>query len=265
MSDKNFVLSGKVHKGSFSDGFITYVVGFKKERRQKMHARFLALGEPCIIYDGVQDDDERLIEVQLAIPKVTREELRIIAVMLSHLDTLRHFYEQTDLEYGIFCEDDIHVHKKYREVIKDILTDIANKSDENFDCVLLGYLSSFPIHEGINGYGFAFPPTFHKKEEKEYFYHRYPENHFGAQMYMLTREHVKYLLETFTLDYCIKSFQPNSGLLPYNPDFTLTKKGNRVLVRPMVAVEEYRNYDDDTHGTFHQKSFNYHYDPNVYE
>jgi hypothetical protein len=264
MNNLNFVLSGKVHRKSFLDNFITYIVGFKKENRQKMHDRFFKINETCVIYNGVQDDDNRLLEIKLALPNVTKSELRIVAVMLSHLDLLRHFYEQTDLEYGIFCEDDIHINKNYRTVIKEIIYDIEVKSKQSFDCILLGYLSSYPIHEGISSFPFAFPPSYHKSEEKEYYYHRYPEGLFGAQMYMLSRKHVKNLLETYTIDYCIKSLQPDSGLQPFNPDFTLTKSGNRVLVRPMVAIEEFRNYEDPVHGNFHQKSFNYHFDSNVY-
>jgi saccharopine dehydrogenase (NAD+, L-lysine-forming) len=220
-----------------------YVINFNDEaRRERMLSRFSKLGtkEPHFV-DPVFTSDPRLHEAQ---------HKRTCSIMLQHLDSLKHFLEQTDKEFCIVCEDDIHISKNFRKDLPEIIEQFVAM---DLDILLLGYLSMYPIDTETNAH---FAP---KSRSKKYKYANYPDDLWGSQMYMMSRKHAKNILDNFGPEYILK------GELPYNPDWILTKTGNRALIVPMIAVEEGDTKTD--HGgqnEFHRRCFECNYDANMY-
>jgi hypothetical protein len=60
-------------------------------------------------------------------------------------------------------------------------------------------------------------------------------------MYLISRSYAKYLLKTFTVEYALAN-PPTFG---YSSDWVMTKNGVRVLINPMIAVEEGINKSSD--------------------
>jgi hypothetical protein len=220
-----------------------YVINFNDEaRRERMLSRFSKLGtkEPYFV-DPVFITDPRLHEAQ---------HKRTCSIMLQHLDSLRHFLEQTDKEFCIVCEDDIHISKNFRKDLPEIIEQFVAM---DLDILLLGYLSMHPVDTETNAH---FTP---KSRSKKYKYANYPDDLWGSQMYMMSRKHAKNILDNFGPEYILK------GELPYNPDWILTKTGNRALIVPMIAVEEGDTKTD--HGgqnEFHRRCFECNYDRDLY-
>lgn len=75
-------------------------------------------------------------------------------------------------------------------------------------------------------------------------------------MYLISRKHAKYLLDYYTVEHAISSI----GIEPYSSDWTITKKGKKSIIYPMLAVEEGMTKTDESfQNYFHQKckDFNY--------
>ena len=81
-----------------------YVINYKDDMRKKrMTERFRTLGIDLHFVNPVEENDRRM--------EYTSLYKRTSAIMLQHLDSIRHFYENTSAEYCIICEDDIHISK----------------------------------------------------------------------------------------------------------------------------------------------------------
>jgi len=198
-----------------------YVVNFCDEaRRSRMEQRLSSLGLSPHFVDPVYIADERL-----NLPGLENTHKRNASIMLQHLDSLQHFLESTKSKYCIVCEDDILI-------LKNLVIDfpsISAKFDElELDVLLMGYLCPYEINPDWNRY---YPRL---SRDEKYQYTGYPDDLWGAQMYMVSRDHAKLLLEM----YAPTSVVANDASAPYNPDWTLTKKGKRALIYPMVAIEE---------------------------
>lgn len=222
-----------------------YVINFNDEaRRERMKTRFSKLGtkEPHFV-DPVFITDPRLDKDEI-------QHKRTCSIMLQHLDSLRHFLEQTDKKFCIVCEDDIHISKNLRNDLPEI---VQQFKEQDLDVLLLGYLSMYPVDMETNAH---FTPKFRSKKYK---YANYPDDLWGSQMYMMSRKHAKNVLDKFGPDYIL------TGELPYNPDWILTKTGNRALIVPMMAVEEGDTKTD--HGgqnEFHRRCFECNYNADLY-
>lgn len=220
-----------------------YVINFNDDsRRERMKTRFSKLGtkEPYFV-DPVFITDPRLCDAQ---------HKRTCSIMLQHLDSLKHFLEESDKDFCIVCEDDIHISKNLRNDLPEITKQFI---ELDLDVLLLGYLSMHPINTETNAH-FEL-----KARSKKYKYANYPDDLWGSQMYMMSRKHAKNVLDKFGPEYILK------GELPYNPDWILTKTGNRALIVPMLAVEEGDTKTD--HGgqnEFHRLCFECNYDANIY-
>ena len=93
-------------KMSVNVGF--YCINYKDEkRRAKMVDRWAKLELPLHFVPPVESDDPRLLNTEIDITK----EKRTWSIMLQHLDSIRHFIEETDKDYCVVCEDDILVSK----------------------------------------------------------------------------------------------------------------------------------------------------------
>jgi len=209
-------------------------------RAAAMQTRFAEEGVELEFVPPVEPDDARLESA----PPGQR---RTWAIMWSHLDMLKTFLE-SDLEFGLFCEDDIMI----RKGLKDLLPEVtAAYRRLKLEILLLGYLLNYrPVQ--VIGHD-EFPLT------TNYTYMNYPEHLWGSQMYLLDRITAKKFLDRYTVEFA------RSGTVPFSPDWTLTKEGRRALIYPMLAVEEGRvATDHEGQREFHrvcaaaQSDSNYH-------
>jgi hypothetical protein len=220
-----------------------YCLSFQnEERKQAMTQRFQQLGleEHVTFYEGVNHDDARLLNAGAA--------KRIWSYTYGHLDMIRIFYEETDKEYGIFCEDDILIRKDFLTYLPQLVQDTR---EMKLDILLMGYLTNqiiqaFPgFEEKIDNHVKDFP----------FKYHNYPEHIWGAQMYMIPRYHAKYLLEKYAPPYAEESLT-NRSLRCFNSDNCITKEGHRSILYPMIAVEDGKtDYVDEGQQYFHKVCF----------
>lgn len=209
------------------------------DRKTAMEERFKQLNITCTMYKGVNpEEDKRFISLPSHANK------RVISCMYGHLDMIHAFYYTTDKKYGIFCEDDIYLHKDFSARLFDI---IHNDMDEmKIDILLLGYLFPSKI-DNI------------EKNTKPYNYYHYGDDLWGAQMYLLTREYAKFVLDKYSESYLEKTLI-DSTLTPFSADWTITKNGKRFMVYPMLAVEDgkYKSgdyYQDMFHTNCHVNNY----------
>jgi GR25 family glycosyltransferase involved in LPS biosynthesis len=231
----------------FNVGF--YCINFKDEkRREKMMNRWEALELDLHFVPPVECSDKRLTDLEIDIAN----EKRTWAIMLQHLDSIRHFIENTDKKYCVVCEDDILV-SKYLKV--DLVEIIQTYEKLDLDVMLLGYLVPYTIHDENHHYPL-------KERNHMFSYHDYPNDLWGSQMYMVSRKHGQKLLDKYTIHYALQTIDENT---PFSPDWTLTKFGNNAIVYPMIALEEGDTKCDlDSEITFHQKCFKQNYVARVF-
>ena len=223
-----------------------YVLSYKNEERKKaLQNRFEKLEIGVTFYDGVNFDDDRI--------KNFNCHKKAWSYTYGHFDMINKFLTETGKEYGIFCEDDIYLHKDLKNNMNILIEDFNTM---NLDLLLLGYISTFKIYDSYMHYH-------HKHnfaEERPHTYHNYPTELWGAQMYMISRKHAQKLIDTYYNGYAEKSLDPDSGLKPFCSDWTITKDGNRALVYPMYALEDGKtHYDHYGQEVFHQTSFRVNY------
>ena len=234
-----------------------YCLSFNNlKRRKEMEYRFKELDIACSFYDGVDSNDPRIFN--------NNKNSVVWSYTLGHFDMIQNFYDNSEKEFGIFCEDDIFIHKDFNKLISDIIQDFKLME---LDVLLLGYLIPFKISSQYNGFEFKSMNNDlnnNSNNNLKYVYHNYPNDLWGAQMYMLTKKHAKYLLDKYTIEYAIRSLTDNT-LEPFSSDWTITKEGNRALIYPMLAVEtsdkKSGHYGQDI---FHENCKNLNYDPNIY-
>jgi len=181
-----------------------------------------------ILTPPVETTDPRLAEAPA-------DSKRVWAVMLQHLDSIRHYYETSQAPYCIVCEDDIHISKTFVDDIHELLPYVE---ELQLDLVLLGYLLPFKIDMSTYLHQQHMPII---GRTNKFSLHRFPDDIWGCQMYLFPRRYAEIMLELYTVEHALA----NIGQLNYNPDWTLTKNGHRVLTCPMVAVEEGINVSGD--------------------
>jgi GR25 family glycosyltransferase involved in LPS biosynthesis len=233
-----------------------YCLSFNNlKRRTAMENRFKQLDIKCSFYDGVDSNDPRIFN---------NNGFGAWSCMLGHIDMIKNFYENSEKEYGIFCEDDIFIHKDFNKLIPDIIEDFKLME---LDVLLLGYLIPFKISSQYNGFEFKSMNNDlnnNSNNDLKYVYHNYPNDLWGAQMYMLTKKHAKYLLDNYNIEYAIRTLTDNT-LQPFSSDWTITKEGNRALIYPMLAVETAdKKSGHQGQDIFHENCKNMNYDPNMY-
>ncbi len=223
-----------------------YVVNMNDPiRKNKMIKRFDTIGLKYKFTPPVYSTDSRLSVENEKINK------RAWSCQLAHLDSIKDFYENTDNEYCIVCEDDILISKNFN---RDLPLIIDNFNKLNLDILLLGYLLPFKLQFKIEHANFKF------KNMIGYSFNEYPDNLWGSQMYLLKRSYAKFLLDKYTIEFALNDLDK-----PYAADWTITKNGNRAMLYPMLAVEE-----GDTNTThlgqkqFHKNCFLINYDANIY-
>ena len=231
-----------------NNNYDIYCLSFKNPiRKAQMESRFKQLEINCSFYDGVGMDDPRILN---------NNSDGGWSIMLGALDIIKNFYDNSEKEFGIFCEDDVYIHKDFKLMLPKIIEDFKLM---NLDVLLLGYLIQFKIESNYIGFEFK-----SNSNDLNYKYHNYPNDLWGGQMFMFSKKHAKYLLDKYTIEYAINSLNNNTST-PFSGDWTLTKKGNRALIYPMLAVEtadkKYGHYGQDT---FHENCKNCNYNPKIY-
>jgi len=230
-----------------------YCLSYKnEERKTALSQRFSQLNINVDFYDGVGFDDPRL--------SILKENeggtKKPWSCMYGHLDMINKFLNETDKEYGIFCEDDIYLDKNLANDIPRLVKDFKTME---LDVLLLGYLIPYKI-EGYY-HGFSIKRDFSNRTRK---YHDYPYDLWGAQMYMLSRTQAKTLLEKYYNGYAEQSLNPelNVNMPPFSSDWTITKDGNKALVYPMYATEDGKTViDHEGQRNFHESCFYHNYNP----
>lgn len=215
-----------------------YCLNYKnEERKQRITQTFDFLGINIHFSNGVQHDDPRLDKYQHKMAH---------SCMYGHLDMINDFYHNTTKDYCICFEDDIRIRKDFKEIIPSIIEEF---NQLNLDLLLLGYLTTFHVNENYHGFSLL-------SEKNGFKFHSYPNDIWGAQMYMISRKYAKQLLDTYYYDY--QEIQDK----PFVSDFTITKDASkRALISPIVAVEYYDkecgHYGQDN---YHKTCMNAHYD-----
>ena len=219
-----------------------YVVNFMdEERRKRMTDRFKAINMDCHFIHPVTTDDPR-IKDQDIIPFCKRS----WAILFQHVDSVRQFYETTTYDYCIVCEDDIYISRTLNDELPKII-DLFETA--NLDILLLSYLWPYAVSESNH----HFPL---KAKTDEFKLHGYPNDLWGAHMYMVSRKHAKTMIERFTKEYAEAQQMPT----PFCSDWQITKFGERALLVPIVGVEEGgTKCDHDGQNQFHQSCFEFNY------
>jgi GR25 family glycosyltransferase involved in LPS biosynthesis len=233
-----------------------YCLNYKnEERKNNMKRRFNSINLDCIFFNGVNFNDERIANYSNLIDDATK---RVWSCMYGHLDMINEFYYNTNKEFGIFCEDDIYLHKNLANYLPRICLDF---SILELDVLLLGYLLQNKANNQndchlknlpINGSPFT--------------YYSFPDYVWGTQMYMLSRKQSKYLLDKYgnKSNYAERSITDKS-ITPFSADWTLTKEGNRALINPIIVVEDNNtDYSNDGQFNFHRNCFEVHFQENLF-
>ena len=155
-----------------------------REKYDRMKTIFTRLSIPYSMYEGVPPTDERLRDI-------TGHEQIILSCMYGHLDMLKQFYNESenDNEYGIFCEDDIHIHHDFMNIIPKVIEYSRNKM---LGTILLCYLITNNMRMTI----FDLKSTEHVYGKYNSF--QYGDDLWGAQMYMLSRKKVGEILSQYS-------------------------------------------------------------------
>lgn len=230
-----------------------------EERKNDMIRRFNTLNLDVTMYEGVHFTDER-IKKYFENDMNNAQLKKILSCAYGHLDMIKNFFYNTDKEFGIFSEDDIFIHKELRNYLPQITKDAKTL---NLDVLLLGYLTVFKVESIYDN--FKFKPGMENIvhiEDFNYNYHEYPDNCWGTQMYMLSREHVKKIVEKYTDEYINTMILENK---PFVADFVFTKEGNRALISPILVTEDNKTvYDCEVQETYHKNSFLCHFDKDLF-
>jgi hypothetical protein len=212
--------------------FAIYCLSYNnEERKQQMMNRFTQVNLNVIFCSGVAPTDDRIKDRNLS-----SLDTSVWSIMYGHLNMLQQFYN-SGAEYAILCEDDITLHKDIRNKLFNIFEDVKKLQ---LDILLLGYIygadpDAFPVNVYLDS-----SPI---QENTTYQYYKYPNYLWGTQMYLISRRHCKYILDTFVqFPYADTTLQ-HKEMTPFSADWTITKTGNRALIYPMVAVEVAMNKD----------------------
>lgn len=199
-----------------------YCLNFHEERRKKMIEKLEFFQIPISFYSGVRPEDPRIQFVEN--PSIKRT----ASICYGHLDMLTHFVNHSSKPFAIIMEDDILIKKTFTQDIEKAI-DVINTN--SLDFLLIGFLCSNPIHTYSN-----FPEIHTKYSTAEFCIMGYPDSTWGAQMYMITRDQARRLIEKYAHGYLEKSLE-NSAMTPFSADWLLTKDGNRALLYPLRVVE----------------------------
>ena len=179
--------------------------------------RFNRLGIKCSYYD---------IDDVFDTPSDKQNEFNGYA----HLRMIYDFYYNSQNAYGVFCENDIYIHKDIQTLLLKILLDF---NILRLDVLVLGYDTPFIVDESMTECGFSFKKETNSKSK--YTYHNYPDDLKEAKMYILSRNYAEYILEKYYKGYIDNTFIDNTGKPFTGTEFIITSEGNRAVISPTIA------------------------------
>ena len=209
---------------------VYYLTFDGSERDLRMQGRFEKLDIRATKINGQRNDD---------------------GCMLGHLEMIKTFLETSTKEFGVFLEDDVYIHKEFKEGV-DKLVDVILEKD--LDILLIGYLMTHSPHDC------HWLPKIAEKDTITV--HSYSDDTWGTQGYILTRIYASYVYNKY-----MKMYTENTIKLsptPFKSDWTIVKIGKRALIYPMLCVEEGYNGDHPGQVAFHHGTTNFHYKPDLY-
>lgn len=212
-----------------------YCLSFNNEYKKKsMQNRFHKLDIECKFFPGVNQSDQR---VKYANNKFTKRQW---SITYGHLDMIHDFYYNNNNKYAIICEDDILIHKNFKEIITKVINDF-NILD--LDILLLGYIIPYKIDD----YNLCsnYPLKWPTRLDASFKYHNYPEYLSGSHMYMITKYFAKFLLDKYYNYFA--GYNDNIFMI----DKTIIKEGNRALIYPMLSIEN--EFQEDKYHQLCQK------------
>jgi len=228
------------------------------KRKINMKMRLAQVDIECIFMSGVDFTDKRISNYHEMLDNGTK---RVWSCMYGHLDMIHMFYYNTNKEYGIFCEDDIFIHKNIKKYLPRICFDF---NALNLDVLLLGYLLQDRVSNIAPNFQNDFSIKFLNDNKSPFTYYSFPDYVWGTQMYMLSRKHAKFLLDKYMTGYSKLTIQ-NKDIVPFSADWTLTKDGNRALISPILVVEDNSTtYHDIGQKSFHKQCFDAHYEDDLF-
>jgi hypothetical protein len=205
--------------------YAIYVVSYNDpERQMRMNARFQKCGLYVHYVDPVHITDSRIS----CYDDISTAERRNWSIFFQHYDSWAHFHDNTNADYCIVLEDDVYISKDLKNQLPSI---IQSFQKYKLDILLLSYLWPYSTI-GDNVY---FPVLQSPQGWNPFSLRLYPDDLWGAHMYMISRDHAKRMLDKYTSTYAHSCVNTQ---IPFCTDWQFTKWGNRALLEPMVGVEE---------------------------
>ena len=181
---------------------VIYVLSWNNPaRKARLEDRFKQVGLTPNFIETTSVNDPELV----AASKDHPDKRRNWAIMNDHLKMIKAFLAG-DATHGIFCEDDIYLK---RTMATDLPVIMAEFDRLKLDLLLLGYLLDFNPAQTSNE---------HKLKRGSFTYHEYTSETWGAEMYMLSRKHARWLIEKYNYQWA--SSNPDK---PFTSDWILTK------------------------------------------
>lgn len=197
-----------------------------KKKCNDMIERFQKLEMECHFYFGISSNDKRIR------PTLTKYNKRNLSITYSHLDIIYDFYYNSDDKFAIICEDDIIIHKQFKEIMEKAISDFTIM---NLDILLLGYLLPYKISDDPVRNNFQLKHSMPK--DSMFKYYCIPDYISGTHMYLINKSYARFILKTYYYNYTEimnKYFMIDKILL---------SDSNRALIYPMVSVENNEQSD----------------------
>jgi hypothetical protein len=205
------------------------------ERRNRMTARFTQLQIPARFVESPGD------------------------CMSGHMAALEQFTNSAE-SAAIVIEDDVMLRRDYATHIGMIT---AAFFGARLDLLMLSYLWPFPARYDIQG---SWMPELFPQKITPFAFFGFPDDIWGTQMYMLTKEHARHVLA----GYGAHTGYPDRAavdprLKPWSADWIITKTGHRALSVPMLGLEEGKpTHGDDFEHDYRAKTFASNYLPDIH-
>jgi len=180
-------------------------------------------------------------------------ERRNWSIFFQHADSWKQFYEETSADYCIVCEDDVYISNRFKEQMPEVIRQFETQS---LDILLLSYLWPYANLNDI-----YFPLLTSKNMDEwhtsSFQLRKYPDDLWGAHMYMISRKHAGNMLQKYTDEYAISCVGTQK---PFCTDWQFTKWANRAILCPMIGVEEGEVKTDHVgQSDFHKECTRVHY------
>lgn len=210
-----------VHNNNENVDYDINILSFNNPQRlARMKARVNELKLNAKLYNYYRNDDRTKLFTDMRIQR--NYPIYVMAIFYNFLRMIEDFYNHSTKNFGIFFENDVF----FKKSIKDELIVACQKVKElKLDVLLIGYLID---HD---------PKTTNKKVStdcRNNVYYDYDMDLWGAQGFMITRAHAKFLIDMYSVDYVLN--KDREDILC--SDSTFTKLGRKAFIYPALCVEE---------------------------